>query len=88
MNAESASSKPWADTTTPAGRLMLTVLGGLAEFERELIKAMKGGPEPQEVSRSTVDRAKRSRRVTIKTLPWSRRAGPPAELLRPARLSQ
>jgi DNA invertase Pin-like site-specific DNA recombinase len=24
---------PWADTTTPAGRLMLTVLGGLAEFE-------------------------------------------------------
>ena len=23
----------WADTTTPHGRLMLTVLGGLAEFE-------------------------------------------------------
>ena len=30
---------PWADTTTPGGRLMLTVWGGLAEFERELIKA-------------------------------------------------
>src|SRR5450432_131769 len=29
----------WADTTTAAGRLMLTILGGLAEFERELIKA-------------------------------------------------
>jgi DNA invertase Pin-like site-specific DNA recombinase len=29
---------PWCDTTTPGGRLMLTVLGGLAEFERELIK--------------------------------------------------
>jgi DNA invertase Pin-like site-specific DNA recombinase len=29
----------WCDTTTPHGRLMLTVLGGLAEFERELIKA-------------------------------------------------
>jgi DNA invertase Pin-like site-specific DNA recombinase len=29
----------WADTTTPHGRLMLSVLGGLAEFERELIKA-------------------------------------------------
>ena len=28
-----------AETTTPAGRLMLTALGGLAEFERELIKA-------------------------------------------------
>jgi DNA invertase Pin-like site-specific DNA recombinase len=30
----------WADTTTPAGRrLILSVLGGLAEFERELVKA-------------------------------------------------
>ena len=28
---------PWADTTTPHGRSMLTVLGGLAEFERHLI---------------------------------------------------
>jgi len=28
-----------ADTTTPHGRLMVTILGGLAEFERELIKA-------------------------------------------------
>jgi DNA invertase Pin-like site-specific DNA recombinase len=28
---------PWADTTTPHRRLMLTVLGGLAEFERHLI---------------------------------------------------
>jgi DNA invertase Pin-like site-specific DNA recombinase len=32
-------SDAWADTTTPPGRLMLTVLGGLAEFERELILA-------------------------------------------------
>jgi DNA invertase Pin-like site-specific DNA recombinase len=30
---------PWADTTTPHGKLMLTVLGGLAEFERSLIAA-------------------------------------------------
>jgi len=27
----------WADTTTPEGKLMLTVLGGLAEYERHLI---------------------------------------------------
>ena len=32
----------WCDTTTPHGRLMLTVLGGLAEFERELIRARTG----------------------------------------------
>src|SRR6266568_4759331 len=29
----------WADTTTAHGRLMLTVLGGLAEFEHDLIRA-------------------------------------------------
>jgi DNA invertase Pin-like site-specific DNA recombinase len=33
---------PWADTTTPHGKLMLTVLGGLAEFERTLIAARTG----------------------------------------------
>jgi DNA invertase Pin-like site-specific DNA recombinase len=32
----------WADTTTVHGRLMLTVLGGLAEFERELIRTRTG----------------------------------------------
>jgi DNA invertase Pin-like site-specific DNA recombinase len=29
----------WADTTTAHGKLMVTILGGLAEFERSLIKA-------------------------------------------------
>ena len=32
----------WADTTTAPGRLMVTVLGGLAQFERELIRARTG----------------------------------------------
>lgn len=32
----------WADTTTAHGRLMLTVLGGLAEFGRELIRSRTG----------------------------------------------
>jgi DNA invertase Pin-like site-specific DNA recombinase len=32
----------WADTTSAHGRLMLIVLGGLAEFERELIRARTG----------------------------------------------
>ena len=32
-------AETWADTTTSHERLMLTVLGGLAEFERDLIRA-------------------------------------------------
>jgi DNA invertase Pin-like site-specific DNA recombinase len=32
----------WADTTTSHGRLMLTILGGLADFERELIRERTG----------------------------------------------
>jgi DNA invertase Pin-like site-specific DNA recombinase len=35
-------SDTWADTTTPHGRLILTILGGLAEFERELIRSRTG----------------------------------------------
>ncbi|ATI13635.1 transposon gamma-delta resolvase [Acetobacter malorum] len=31
-------SEPWADTTTSTGRLMLAVLGGLADVERDLIR--------------------------------------------------
>ena len=30
--------EPWADTTTPAGRMVLTVVAGVAEFERALIR--------------------------------------------------
>jgi DNA invertase Pin-like site-specific DNA recombinase len=29
--------EPWADTTSPAGRMVLTIFAGMAEFERELI---------------------------------------------------
>jgi len=37
-----ALAEPWADSTTAHGRLMLSVLGGLAEFERELIRSRTG----------------------------------------------
>jgi DNA invertase Pin-like site-specific DNA recombinase len=30
-------AEPWADTTSPAGRMVLTVFAGVAEFERALI---------------------------------------------------
>ena len=32
-------AEPWADTATSSGRLMLAVLGGLADVERDLIRA-------------------------------------------------
>lgn len=52
-------AEPWADTTTPAGRMVLTVFAGIAEFERSLIidrtrqgreaakaRGVKFGPRP------------------------------------------
>src|SRR3974390_3428148 len=41
----------WADTTTSHGRLMLTVLGGLAEFERDLIRARTSEGRERAVAR-------------------------------------
>lgn len=37
-----ALDSAWADTTTPHGRLLVTILGGLAEFERTLIASRTG----------------------------------------------
>ena len=45
----------WADTTTSHGRLMLTVLGGLAEFERDLIRARTGEGRARAVARGHED---------------------------------
>jgi DNA invertase Pin-like site-specific DNA recombinase len=52
-------AEPWADTTTPAGRMVLTVFAGIADFERSLIvertsagriaakaRGVKFGPSP------------------------------------------
>lgn len=52
-------AEPWVDTTTPAGRMVLTVFAGIAEFERSLIidrtrrgreaskaRGVKFGPRP------------------------------------------
>ena len=53
----------WADTRTGHAHLMLTVLGGLAEFERELIRARTGEDAPSRklVDRVSVDRLSSSR---------------------------
>jgi DNA invertase Pin-like site-specific DNA recombinase len=62
-------AEPWADTTTPAGRMVLTVFAGIAEFERELIRdrtrqgralartrGVRFGPKPK-VSREQIAHA-------------------------------
>lgn len=35
-------AEPWVDTTSPAGRMVLTVFAGIAEFERALIHQRTG----------------------------------------------
>jgi DNA invertase Pin-like site-specific DNA recombinase len=37
-----ALAEPWADTGTSTGRLMIAVLGGLADVERDLIRTRTG----------------------------------------------
>ena len=45
-------AEPWADTGTRTGRLMLAVLGGLADVERDLIRTpppkVGAAPKPKE----------------------------------------
>src|SRR5215831_11637776 len=36
--ALSPSGESWCDTTTDVGRLVMTIMGGIAEFERNLIR--------------------------------------------------
>ena len=50
--------EPWADTGTSTGRLMLAVLGGLADVERELVRtrAAEGRSRATRKSRPRVSR--------------------------------
>jgi len=54
---------PWCDTTSAHGRLMLTVLGGLAEFERHLILARTGEGRARAQARGV--RFGRKRKLTV-----------------------
>jgi|SRR5579871_905172 len=65
-------SEPWADTTSPAGRMVLTVFAGIAEFERELIRertgagrvaALKRGVRFGRPARLTAEQAALARRL-------------------------
>ena len=35
-------SEPWADTTSPAGKMIMTFFAGMAEFEKDLIRDRTG----------------------------------------------
>jgi DNA invertase Pin-like site-specific DNA recombinase len=46
-------AEPWADTGTSTGRLMLAVLGGLADVERDLIRTRTAeGQKPRQGPRA------------------------------------
>ena len=53
-------AEPWADTGTSTGRLMLAVLGGLADVERDLIRTRtaegRSRAKAHNVSRATISR--------------------------------
>jgi DNA invertase Pin-like site-specific DNA recombinase len=44
-------AEPWADTTSAAGKMILTVFGGIAEFERSLIRERTGAGRKAAMSR-------------------------------------
>jgi DNA invertase Pin-like site-specific DNA recombinase len=78
---------PWCDTTTPQGRLILTVLGGLAEFERF------SSPGPQVTRRAALqlNALSHARYPRLRKRRSERLPGPspnPRQLRKPLRLSK
>jgi len=44
-------SEPWADTTSPAGKMIMTIFAGMAEFERDLIRVRTGAGRQEALKR-------------------------------------
>ena len=65
--------EPWADTTTPAGRMVLTMFAGVAEFGRALIR------HRTDKGRQAAKRRGVSFGRPQKLPPWSRKVGPSAK---------
>ena len=47
-------AEPWADTTTPAGRMVLTIFAGIAEFERSLHRSHQKRPNRRPSARCEI----------------------------------
>jgi DNA invertase Pin-like site-specific DNA recombinase len=56
-------SEPWADTTTHAGKMIMTIFAGIAEFERDLIRERTG--EGREAARKRGVRFGRPRKLSL-----------------------
>jgi DNA invertase Pin-like site-specific DNA recombinase len=57
-------AEPWADTSTSTGRLMIAVLGGLADVERDLIRTRTA--EGRARARARGQRMGRPRKLTAR----------------------
>ena len=73
-------SEPWADTTTHAGKMIMTIFAGIAEFERELIRertsagreaAQKRGVRFGRPRKLNVDQQRLARRLVLEGKPVS-----------------
>ena len=47
-------SEPWANTTTHAGKMIMAVFAGIAEFERDLIRERTGAGRERQGSEECV----------------------------------
>ena len=56
-------SEPWADTTTHAGKMIMTIFAGIAEFERDLIRERTGAG--REAAKKRGVRFGRPRKLTL-----------------------
>jgi DNA invertase Pin-like site-specific DNA recombinase len=56
-------SEPWADTTTHASKMIMTIFAGIAEFERDLIRERTGAG--REAARKRGVRFGRPRKLSL-----------------------
>ena len=64
-------SEPWADTTTHAGNMLMTIFSGIAEFERGLIQERTS--DGREAARKRGVRFGRPRKLTAEQANLARR---------------
>jgi DNA invertase Pin-like site-specific DNA recombinase len=64
-------SEPWADTTTHAGKMIMTIFAGIAEFERDLIRERTGAG--RDAARKRGVRFGRPRKLSLDQEQFARR---------------